>query len=176
MDGRTDRWKDGWTNRWMDGCTNRQTDRRTDTLWFWSAKNGDVSTVCLHRLLICFLRTAHFARMLRCAHSFARSLTLLTPKHMGKCTIQCLVLNHSLTVGWPDGRMDWQTEGWMDGQTEGQKNGRTNGRTDRQTNGQTDRRMDGQTNTITDRVTCTRPEITNRIKAISRTRSYEISL
>ena len=37
------------------------------------------SLVRSHRSLICLLRTACFARALRCAHSFARSLTLLTP-------------------------------------------------------------------------------------------------
>ena len=51
------------------------------------------SVVRLHRSLIRLLRTARFARALRCAHSFARSLTLslarslahsLTPELMGK--------------------------------------------------------------------------------------------
>ena len=37
--------------------------------------------------LICLLCTACFARTLRCAHSFARSLTSLTPKLMGKYII-----------------------------------------------------------------------------------------
>ena len=37
------------------------------------------SLVRSHRSLIRMLRTARFARALRCAHSFARSLTSLTP-------------------------------------------------------------------------------------------------
>ena len=38
---------------------------------------------CSHRSLVCLLRTARFARALRCTHSFARSLThSLTPKFL----------------------------------------------------------------------------------------------
>ena len=37
-----------------------------------------------HRSLVRLLRTARFARALRCAHSFARSLTSLTPSLVGK--------------------------------------------------------------------------------------------
>ena len=32
------------------------------------------SLLCLQRLSVCFLRTGHFARALRCAHSFAFSM------------------------------------------------------------------------------------------------------
>ena len=37
-----------------------------------------------HRSLVCLLRTARFARALRCAHLLARSLTLLTLSLMGQ--------------------------------------------------------------------------------------------
>ena len=37
-----------------------------------------------HRSLVRSLRTARFARALRCAHSFARSLTSLTPSAVGQ--------------------------------------------------------------------------------------------
>ena len=42
------------------------------------------SLIRSHRSLVCLLRTARFARALRCAHSFGRSLTLLTPSLVGK--------------------------------------------------------------------------------------------
>ena len=48
------------------------------------------SLVHLHRSLVRLLRPARFARALRCALSFACSLTLLTPKLVEKCIIQCL--------------------------------------------------------------------------------------
>ena len=41
-------------------------------------------SVCSHRSLVRLLRTARIARALRCAHSFARSLTSLTPSLVGK--------------------------------------------------------------------------------------------
>ena len=50
-------------------------------LWSKTAKNTDVRS---HRSLVRMLRTARFARALRCAHSFARSLTSLTPSLVGK--------------------------------------------------------------------------------------------
>ena len=67
----------------------------------------------LHRSLICLLRPAHFACLLycaqfacalHCAHSFARSLTSLTPSLVGQWMIRCLrfcvfsVLDHSVTL------------------------------------------------------------------------------
>ena len=42
------------------------------------------SLVRSHRSLVSLLQTARFARVLRCPHSFARSLTLLTPSLVGK--------------------------------------------------------------------------------------------
>ena len=42
------------------------------------------SLVRSHRSLLRLLQTASFARALRCAHSFARSLTSLTPLLVGK--------------------------------------------------------------------------------------------
>ena len=42
------------------------------------------SLVCSHRSLVCSLRTARFASALRCAYSFARSLTSLTPSLVGQ--------------------------------------------------------------------------------------------
>ena len=42
------------------------------------------SLVRSHRSLVRLLRTARFARALRCAHSFARSLPSLTPSLVGK--------------------------------------------------------------------------------------------
>ena len=42
------------------------------------------SLVRSHRSIVRLLRTARFARALRCAHSFARSLTSLTPSLVGK--------------------------------------------------------------------------------------------
>ena len=42
------------------------------------------SLVRSHRSLVRLLWTARFARALRCAHSFARSLTSLTPSLVGK--------------------------------------------------------------------------------------------
>ena len=42
------------------------------------------SLVRSYRSLVRLLRTARFARALRCAHSFARSLTSLTPSLVGK--------------------------------------------------------------------------------------------
>ena len=60
-------------------------------LWSGTNKNRDVSTrtlACLFArslaLLVRLLRTACFARALRCAHSFARSLTSLNPSLVGK--------------------------------------------------------------------------------------------
>ena len=64
-------------------------------LWSVTNKKRDVSTgplarpfarslVCSHRSFVRLLRTARFARPLRCAHSFARSLTSLTPSLVGK--------------------------------------------------------------------------------------------
>ena len=51
-----------------------------------------------HCSLICLLCTACFARALHCTHLFACSLTLLTPKLVGKCVIlsqNYLILNYS---------------------------------------------------------------------------------
>ena len=48
------------------------------------------SLVPSHRSLVRLLRTARFARALRCAHSFARSLTSLTPSLVGKWLIRLL--------------------------------------------------------------------------------------
>ena len=42
------------------------------------------SLVRSYRSIVCLLRTTHFARALRCAHLFARSLTLLTPELVGQ--------------------------------------------------------------------------------------------
>ena len=42
------------------------------------------SSVRSHRSLVRWLRTACWARALRCDHSFARSLTALTPSLVGK--------------------------------------------------------------------------------------------
>ena len=60
-------------------CTmvwNKQELRRK----YWATR----SSVRSHRSLVRLLRTARFARALRCAHSFARLLTLLTPSLVGK--------------------------------------------------------------------------------------------
>ena len=48
------------------------------------------SSVRSYRSLIRWLRTARFARALRCAHSFARSPTSLTPSLVGKQIIRWL--------------------------------------------------------------------------------------
>ena len=60
----------------------------TTALWSKIAKNTEYwatrSSVRSHRSLVRLLRTARFARALRCAHSFARLLTSLTPSLMGK--------------------------------------------------------------------------------------------
>ena len=64
-------------------------------LWSKIEKNTDVSTgpfarpfarslVHSQRSLLPLLQTARFARALRCAHSFARSLTSLTPSLVGQ--------------------------------------------------------------------------------------------
>ena len=61
-----------------------------DAQWFRKAENRDVNTgpfaqpfasllARSHRSLICLLRTARFARALRCAHSFPGSLTHSLP-------------------------------------------------------------------------------------------------
>ena len=49
-------------------------------LQYWATR----SSVRLHRSLILLLRTARLARALRCAHSLARSLTLLIPSLVGQ--------------------------------------------------------------------------------------------
>jgi len=61
---------------------------------------GTRSSVRSHRSLIRLLRTARFARALRCAHSFARSLTSLTPSLVGKWLIRWL-LNLCFFLFWP---------------------------------------------------------------------------
>ena len=61
-------------------------------LWFVPNKNRDIrlghslvrSHVRSHRSLVRLLRTACFTRALRCAHSFTRLLTSLTPSLVGK--------------------------------------------------------------------------------------------
>ena len=74
----------------MDGPT----DGWTDAPWFKTAKNTEVLghslvcwLVCSHRSLLCLLQTARFARALRCAHSFTRSLTSLIPSLVGQLMI-----------------------------------------------------------------------------------------
>ena len=70
----------------------------TPALWSKTAKNKDCSTRPLARLfarsmyhsLVCFLQTARFARALRCAHLFARSLISLTFELVGKLLIGLL--------------------------------------------------------------------------------------
>ena len=47
------------------------------------------SLVPSHHSLVCWLRTARFARAQHCAHLFASSS--LTPGLMGKCMIRCLI-------------------------------------------------------------------------------------
>ena len=45
------------------------------------------SLVCSHRSLVCLLRTARFAHAFHYTHSFARSLTSLTPSLVGQWII-----------------------------------------------------------------------------------------
>ena len=47
---------------------------------YWATR----SSVRSHRSLVRLLQTARFARAFRCAHSFARSLTSLTPSLVGQ--------------------------------------------------------------------------------------------
>ena len=72
------------------------------SLWSKIEKNTDLSTgplarpfarllVRSHRSLIHLLQTSRFARALRCAHSFARSLTSLTPSLVGQWFIRLLL-------------------------------------------------------------------------------------
>ena len=66
------------------------------------------SLVCSHHSLIRLLRTARFARALRCAHSFARSLTHSLPSSWERSL--CLwneyveFIQIQATVGWFQGR------------------------------------------------------------------------
>ena len=66
--------------------------------WFRTAKNPDVRS---HHSLIRLLCTVSFARALRCAHSFACSLT---PELVGKWIIRCLKSHNDLcpTVDWSE--------------------------------------------------------------------------
>ena len=65
----------------LDRCTMVQNNQiQTEVLGHSLVR----SLVRSHRSLARLLRTARFARALRCAHSFARSLTSLTPLLVGK--------------------------------------------------------------------------------------------
>ena len=60
--------------------------------------------VCLHRSIACLLRPACFAFALRCAHSFARSLTRGTVNDwMAILSVFFSIFDHSalLTQSWP---------------------------------------------------------------------------
>ena len=56
------------------------------------------SLIRSHRSIFRLLRTARFARALRCAHSFARSLTLLTPSLVRKGMIRWLFILCFLSI------------------------------------------------------------------------------
>ena len=79
----------------------RQTDRRAEGPTHCGLEQQRIKTKVLghslvrslvrsHRSLICLLRPARFACALHCAHSFARSLTSLTLKLVGKRMMRCL--------------------------------------------------------------------------------------
>ena len=79
---------------------------RFHPVWFRLVKNQDVSTGPLTCLFACWLSLlipsltpyARFSGALNCAHLFACSLILLTPKLVGKCVIlsqNYLILNYS---------------------------------------------------------------------------------
>ena len=59
-------------------------------LWSKTTKNTDCSTGPLAHPFVRLLRTARFALALRCAHSFACSLTSLTPSLVGQWLIRWL--------------------------------------------------------------------------------------
>ena len=99
-------------SRLMDGRTDRLTDMTSyrdaqlhlkiqDSQAHYGPKQPRIQTEVLghslvrslvrsHRSLVRLLRTASFARALHCAHSFARSLTLLTPSLVGQWYIRWL--------------------------------------------------------------------------------------
>ena len=71
-------------------------------LKYWATRSSVHSFV--RTAPVRLLRTARFARALRCAHSFARSFTLLTPSLVGQWMIGwqfCLCLFLFLTIVYP---------------------------------------------------------------------------
>ena len=79
----------------VKGASGSKEDSGNNAQWSGTVKNQDVSTgllghslvrsfVCSHRSLTRLLSPTCFARILRCARLFARSLT---PKFVGKYTI-----------------------------------------------------------------------------------------
>ena len=74
-------WSGCWGGGYGDGtegCTVGQINQES-RLKYWATR----SSVSSHRLLVCLLRNARYARALCCTHSFIRSLILLTPELVG---------------------------------------------------------------------------------------------
>ena len=75
---------------WVSPCKKR---KGSTVVWkrqeSWCKYRATCFSVRSCRSLIRLLRTARFLHALRCAHSFAPSLTLLTPKLVGKWEFLC---------------------------------------------------------------------------------------
>ena len=68
--------------------------------------------VCSHRSLIRLLRTAHFARALRCAHSFAHLLTSLVPSLVGQWMLGWLFILCSFLYSGPQCALACAKSAW----------------------------------------------------------------
>ena len=88
-------------SRKTDDTPNKQTNNvgqnnQEYRLEYWATR----SSIHSHRSLVCLLRPTRFACALRCAHSLARSLTLLTPLLVGQWMILCFLLFWTIAKGW----------------------------------------------------------------------------